>query len=281
MATFSLVVPTVGRTEELASLFASLDAQGPARIELIVVDQNEDDRVSALLQALPPGISCLHLRLAFKNVSRARNVGLAHAKGEFVAFPDDDCWYPAGLLPGIERWFAAHPAYQILATGAVDEDGIPSGNRWPQDRCDIRPINSLRTTFCNSLFFRRAPLPSSVRFSEGLFPGEETDYVLHLLKRGLRGRFDRSLSVQHPRRDMLSGTVTRKRAVRYGSAMGQLVRRHSLFMLWTMLLGYDLARALLVSVRGRTADAVFCFAHAEGLFRGFVWPNAQVGAGER
>jgi len=275
MATFSLVVPTVGRTEELASLFASLSAQSPARIELIVVDQNEDDRLLPLLQALPPDLHSVHLRLRERNVSRARNLGLAHATGEFLAYPDDDCWYPAGLLPQIEQWFAAYPTYQILATGAVDADGLPSGNRWPQDRCDIRPFNSLRTTFCNSLFLRRLQLPADVFWDESMAHGEETDYVLRLLKRGVQGRFDRSLFIRHPRRDMLSGTVTRTRAVRYGAGMGRLVRRHSLIVLWVTLLSYDVARAVLVTLRGKNTDAAFCFAHAEGLFRGFLWPETQ------
>jgi hypothetical protein len=197
------------------------------------------------------------------------------ACGEIIAFPDDDCWYPFDLLRQVENWFRDNPKYDILAVGANDEHGVPSGNRWIQRRCDIRPVNALRTTFCNSLFLRRKALPASIRFDESLFQGEETDYILNLLKSGLRGRFDRTFYVCHPRRDMLSGTVSHSRAHKYGQGMGRLVRRHSLSLLWIALLGYDLLRALAVVLKGNFSNAGFCLAHAHGLFRGFVHDNPQ------
>src|SRR3954454_21748097 len=145
MPTFSLIVPTFGRADELNQLFTSLCEQSPSTMEVIVVDQNDDDRVVPYLELLGPGIASRHIRVSKKSLSNARNVGLSHASGEYVAFPDDDCWYPRGLLPNLERWFNDHPAYQILAVGAQDEMGLTSGNRWPQDQCDIRPHNALRT----------------------------------------------------------------------------------------------------------------------------------------
>ena len=46
-------------------------------------------------------------------------------------------------------------------------------------------------------------------FDEGLDRGEETDLVLRILDTGLRGRFDRSWHIGHPRSDMLSDSVPR------------------------------------------------------------------------
>jgi glycosyltransferase involved in cell wall biosynthesis len=275
MPQFSLIIPTVGRTEELEKLLGSLANQRPVDFEIVIVDQNEDERVEPLLSVLTPDIAVSHLRLKEKNVSLARNLGLSRASGEINAFPDDDCWYPSGLLPQVENWFRDNPKYDILAVGANDEQGLPSGNRWIQSRCDIRPLNALRTTFCNSLFLRRKSLPESIRFDESVTAGEETDYILKLMKAGLRGRFDRTWHVCHPRRDMLSGTVSQGRAIRYGQGMGRLVRRHSLWLLWVTLLGYDLLRALVVFLSGRFSSANFCLAHAWGLFRGFVYNEPQ------
>lgn len=275
MPRFSLVIATLERTAELASLLESVSRQGRGDLEIILVDQNADERISRLLEGMPQDFHVVHLRLSEKNVSAARNAGLDAARGEIVAFPDDDCWYPEGLLNQIDAWFKSNPEYAVLAVGAMDDAGIPSGNRWIQDACDIKSFNALRTTFCSSLFFS-VPAPSrAVRFDPTVSRGEETDFVLRLLATGLRGRFDRTLHVHHPRRDMLSGTVSRARAMSYGAGMGRLVRRHSLYILWTGLLAYDLARALLVSCRGRFADAIFCFAHAEGLFRGFLLPGSS------
>lgn len=279
MPKFSLVIPTVGRTVELEKMLASLRDQSPADFELIIVDQNEDSRVESLLSALTSNVPVAHIRLVRKNLSLARNEGLACATGEIVAFPDDDCWYPPGLLLEVEKWFSDNPGYDILAVGANDELGLPSGNRWIQDKCDIRPINVLRTTFSNSLFVKRKSLPDSIRFDESLSASEETDFILKLMKAGLRARFDRTAHVGHPRRDMLSGTVSHSRARKYGEGMGQLVRRHSLSLLWLSLLGYDLLRATAVFVKGDFSNAGFCLAHAQGLFSGFVYDDARQASG--
>ena len=275
MPRFSLIVPTLGRTTEVAELFASIIAQDRSDVELIVVDQNDDDRLVPLIEALPRKLAVQHIRLKEKNPSIARNAGLEAACGEIIAFPDDDCWYPPHLLDRVDSWFQANGTYAVLAVGALDKDGACSGNRWVQNACDISPLNALRTTFCSSLFISAGPLGRAIRFDPRLFPGEETDVILRLLATGLRGRFDREPYIYHPRRDMLSGTVSRTRAKKYGAAMGIVVRRHSLFTLWCGLLIYDLARALLVSVRGRFVDAGFCLAHTEGLFLGFLLPESN------
>ena len=275
MPRFSLIIPTLGRTVELAELLASIVNQKRNDIEVILVDQNDDGRIVPLVEALPGNLPVLHLQLKEKNVSAARNAGLAAASGDIIAFPDDDCWYPPSLLSQVDAWFSTNRDYSILAVGAFDNDGVPSGNRWIQDACDISPLNVLRTTFCSSLFISALARSREVRFDPKLDRGEETDFILRLLRTGLRGRFDRWLHIHHPRRDMLSGTVSRARAVSYGAGMGRLVRRHSLILLWLGLLTYDLVRALLVSARGQFINAGFCFAHAEGLFRGFVLPNSD------
>jgi glycosyltransferase involved in cell wall biosynthesis len=275
MPRFSLIVPTLGRTKEVAELFASLVDQNRRDLELIVVDQNDDERIVPLVEALPTGISVRHLRLREKNPSAARNAGLEVSSAEIVAFPDDDCWYPPHLLDRVDAWFRENPEYSVLAVGALDNAGVPSGNRWIQDACDISPLNVLRTTFCSSLFVSGLARCRGVYFDPKLNRGEETDFILRLLGTGLRGRFDRKLHIHHPRRDMLSGTVSRARAKSYGAGMGRLVRRHSLVLLWFGLLTYDLVRALVVSARGQFVNAGFCFAHAEGLFRGFILPESN------
>ncbi len=277
MIRFSLIVATCGRTTELGLLLDSIIAQRRPDCEVIVVDQNTDDRVLALTHGLRGRLDLRVIRTAEQNVSAARNLGLDAARGEIIAFPDDDCWYPAGLLDAIDRWFQESSEYAVLAVGALDEKGIPSGNRWIQDVCDITAWNCLRTTFCSSLFLSGAALGngSGVRFDPLLARGEETDFVLRLLSTGLRGRFDRSFHIHHPRRDMMSGAVGLDRAVSYGAGMGRLVRRHSLPTLWASLMIYDVLRVVMVGARGRRRDASICLAHTRGLFKGFFFPEGS------
>jgi glycosyltransferase involved in cell wall biosynthesis len=265
---FSLVVATIGRTNELRRLLESLTQQEFSDYEVILVDQNSDDRLQDVLNEFVERVPLIRISSP-KGVSRARNNGFQKASGEIIAFPDDDCWYSPGLLKKIDQWFRDHSKYAIFAVGAVDEEGILSGNRWVQASCDLMPINIFRTTFCSSLFLCRETLRKN-SFDEEMDRGEETDLVLRMLDSGFRGRFDRTWNIGHPRRDMLSDQVPKERASSYGFGMGHVLRKHSLFWLWIGLVAYDFFRGSVVALRGRLSAASLCFSHAGGLVRGFV-----------
>jgi len=239
-------------------------------MEVIVVDQNPDDRLVPIIESALGKLDINHIRMTPTGVSAARNAGFRASRGTLVTFPDDDCWYPPTLVADVEAWFQGHPDYNVLAVACLDESGVRSGNRWFQDECDLKVSNSLRTTMMPTLFFNCTPAMREVFFDEALNYGEDTDFCLRQLKTGVKGRLDSSLNIFHPCRDMLSGTVTADRAVKYGSGMGVLVRRHATLLLWFALLTYDLVRAALVACRGRMHDAGIVVAHARGLTKGYM-----------
>ena len=96
LPSFDLVVATVDRAESLEALLASIARQGDVRARVIVVDQNDDDRLARVIEG-HPALDVLHVRSG-RGLSRARNVGLERVEADIVAFPDDDCTYPDGLL---------------------------------------------------------------------------------------------------------------------------------------------------------------------------------------
>jgi glycosyltransferase involved in cell wall biosynthesis len=283
MHEISLIISTLGeRQEDLCFLLRSLIPQSDYLREVIVVDQNIDPERTPNLVA--PFRAHLPIRCtrSERGLSRARNHGLPLASGRLVAFPDDDCLYPEGLLQWVVEWFAAHQEYDILGTGVKDDSGVRSGNRWPQYRCDIRPLNAFRTTFSSSLFIRREVAMTQqfdVHLGVGAGTpygsGEETDYVLRLLDAGARGRFDRTRNIIHPRRDMLSGTGSTSRAWAYGFGMGHLLRRHSLTGLYTSFVAYNLARAGWAYSQGDVTGARFCYAQTKGLCKGYLEPVSR------
>ena len=278
MLKVSLVVATLGeRPEDLSDLLRSLIPQAKFLSEIIIVDQHPDrDRVPQLLDQFLDVLPIFHTR-SERGLSHARNHGLGFARGHLVAFPDDDCLYPDGLLEWVVDWFESEFEYDILAVGVKDASGALSGNRWPQDSCEIKPINAFRTTFSSSLFLF-TDLAQSARFDVQLGvgsgtrygSGEETDYVLRLLRTNARGRFDRTRHVIHPRRDMLSGSASLPRAQAYGFGMGHVLRINSLRGLWIGFMVYNSARAGLVLLRGNLEGAQLCLAQTKGLWKGFL-----------
>jgi glycosyltransferase involved in cell wall biosynthesis len=280
---FTLIIPTLGRTDELERLFESLAAQDFQDFHCLVIDQNTNGLIDELLVQWQERLRIRRLR-SDAGASRSRNLGLLHAKGDVVAFPDDDCWYPNGLLAAIAAWFEEHPGLSILSVGAKDEKGAVSGNRWFQRQCRIRPLNAFRTTFCSTLFVRRTVVCECVRFDEGLGPGantgrdcgEETDFILALGRWGARGLFDRRWHVSHRRRDMLSGSVDAGRAASYGRGMGYVLNKQELRWLCVGFVLYDVLRAVLVGIKGNREAMALCLRHAAGIVAG--WRSRSIEA---
>jgi len=277
MSRFSLIMTTFGRTREIENFFRSLEAQAYPQYELLLVDQNEPGYLKEILDVWSERINIVYLR-SERGASRGRNVGLANATGSVIAFPDDDSWYSEGLLTAIDRFFAEHAEFDFVSVGVTDENGVSSGNRWFQNQCTITPLNIFRTSVTYAYFQRRTALTNNVRFDESLGPssgtgfdcGDDTDYVLAVMETGSRGYFTRSLLVHHPRRDMLSRTVSDERAFSYGAGMGCVCRRRALHGVWFLLVCYGAIRCLIVFVRGKLVAARQCWKHLAGLVWGYL-----------
>ena len=97
----SVVVPTGGRWPLLAQCLASVLAQDRLPDEIIVIDNSLAGTPS------PAGLPA-EVRLARESrrgVVHARNRGLDEARGEIVAFLDDDCLASPGWLGALEACF--------------------------------------------------------------------------------------------------------------------------------------------------------------------------------
>ena len=273
---FSLVVATKGRTSELARLIASLEGPQGADFELIIVDQNDDDRVMSLIAASPLAPIIVHLRCAV-GVSRARNLGMDHAKGEIIGFPDDDCWYPKDTLANIGQWFRENSGYEILTVNSLDENGVRSCNRWFQDSCDLNRLVVYRASAGYTIFIRNGGIASRVRYDEGIGPGadtpylggEDSDFVLMAMSKGAKGRFEAKWHIGHPLKDIRDASVSRERAYIYGLGMGFVQRKHGLWWLAAGLAGFDFTRAITAYIVGRKEPARLWYRHGRGIVDGF------------
>ncbi len=282
MPRFSLIVATKNRVAELARLIGSIDEQTNADYELIIVDQNDDDRLGAVIAGSSRRGRIVHLRSS-PGVSLARNVGIGHASGEILAFPDDDCWYPPGLLEHVSEWFRAHPAYDFLSVNSLDENGNRTGNGWFQSACDISHVNVYRTSIGYAYFVRAEGSMRAVRYDEGIGPGattpylggEDTDYILTGMDAGARGRYEAKWHVLHPLKDIRNASVSRDRVFIYGQGMGHVQRKHGLTWLWAAFLLYDYGRAAIFGLLGRRAPASLWYWHGRGLMQGFLASRAR------
>ena len=89
----SVVVPTHGRHASLTRCLAGLAAQTLPRemFEVIVSDDGSATPVAPTVEAFADRMTVSVVRRSHAGPAAARNEGARHARGEFVAFTDDDC----------------------------------------------------------------------------------------------------------------------------------------------------------------------------------------------
>jgi glycosyltransferase involved in cell wall biosynthesis len=230
---FSLILCTRGRTEELKRFFVSTVNQvGDIPCEVIVVDQNTDERIAPIIEAFEDRLRIKHIRSG-TGLSRGRNLALQCTRGSIIAFPDDDCAYPKTLLRDVSGQFTSLPTAHGIAIMSRDFDGKPSGPRWGQKQGWITKNKVFRQAISYGLFFRAGLIRQVGGFDESLGigsesswqSGEETDYVLRALAQGFRIFYCPSLFSLH--RGGQEDESHFPKQVKYAAGGGRLVRLHT------------------------------------------------------
>ena len=112
---FSIIIPLYNKEKEIKQTLESVLLQTFHDFEIIVINDGSTDQSEAIVSAFSDDRIKL-ITTVNQGVSKARNVGIAMAKGELLAFLDaDDYWYPNHL----EDLFQLHqqfPEAGLLAT---------------------------------------------------------------------------------------------------------------------------------------------------------------------
>ena len=230
LPSFDLVVATVDRVSELERLLASLEAQTYRDLRVLLVDQNEDDRLESILRQ-ERRFDLVRLR-SERGLSRARNAALREIRADLVAFPDDDCLFAPELFERVARRFADDPALDGLTGRAVDEAGC-SSRSWAQDPRTLTRENLWNRAISFTIFLRAALVARVGDFDVQLglgaptpwASGEEIDYLVRALDAGARIEYDPARVVTHPD-TRVSPTTLRSLGNRDGASVGYILRKH-------------------------------------------------------
>ena len=227
-ADFSLVIATIGRTLELKRFLEHLD-DCRLQIQLIVVDQNPDDRLQEILAPFSDKFALLHLKSAPVGVSAARNLALPYITGRYVAFPDDDCVYPPGLLGDIREFFRRYPAV----------DGV-LGKSIPLDKTSSRTTGKITPVTRNNLFFHGETFVQFFQYrsiretgefsllynpgGSGFQGGEDSEYLIRALQKKLVLYRNPAWQIRHPQNKNLADALIK--AEKYGTARMALLEQY-------------------------------------------------------
>ncbi|MBN1673019.1 MAG: glycosyltransferase [Kiritimatiellae bacterium] len=200
----SVVLPVYNAERYLARALDSVLAQSYRRLEILVVDDGSIDGSRAIAQRCADGdpdrvFLFRHEGGRNAGVSASRNLGLARARGELVAFLDaDDCWLPGKL----ERQVACmreDPNVGLCYTRAriireeAGKDFLPGtdlmGNPPPADQKQLLfQIITVQLQYAfSSVLARRRLVLAAGGFAEGL-PFQSEDRLM-VAKLGAVSRF--------------------------------------------------------------------------------------------
>jgi len=130
MPKVSIIIPAFNAAAFAPRAIESIMAQSWTDWELLVVDDGSTDNTLDVLATY--GSALRALSQANAGPASARNLGLAQATGEYVAFLDADDWWESGKLAEQVALLDANPEVGFCSTGTrvVDATGSTVGD-WP------------------------------------------------------------------------------------------------------------------------------------------------------
>jgi glycosyltransferase involved in cell wall biosynthesis len=193
MVIVSAVIPTRGRAELLQRAVRSALAQTLREIEVIVVIDGADPASKLLVEELAlqdPRVRGIALPSSVGG-SDARNLGVDGAKGEWIAFlDDDDEWLPAKLqaqLEAVKRSMATVVIGSCRLIARTPGQAYVWPRRMPADNEQIGEYLLARRTLTRgegyiqtSTLFVRRELMQAHPFKSGQLKHQDTELVLRL-----------------------------------------------------------------------------------------------------
>ena len=150
-ASVSVIIPTLHRPALLTRALASVFRQTWRDLEVIVVVDGPDPDTIAMLQTIDDPRLSVIVNARSLTAAGARNVGLDHAKGEWIAFlDDDDEWSPEKLAKQVAYGADRSPALitclsrVVTPTASFVRPQVIYDNTLPDRRVSVRSALAIR-----------------------------------------------------------------------------------------------------------------------------------------
>lgn len=277
----SLVLATLGRDVELLDLLKSLIFQTYRDFELIVIDQNTDGRIDAILERFQQSLDIRHIKVDFTGNAKARDYGIALARGGIIAFPDDDCVYDKDVLEQVVIEFVKRRRLAILVVGSYDFSdtrfsiGVNSRKARYFSRLNMMGVEFTQFFALDRVDRRQFYLDHDFGIGSKYSGAEGFELLYRLLRAGNQAFYTPNIKIHHANKDHYSlGTA---RMLKYSTGIGAYIRKfanqHDLFI------GYYIVRKMLVApvlkmvlamLTFNAGKLAYSFYNLVGIWRGFM-----------
>jgi glycosyltransferase involved in cell wall biosynthesis len=181
----SAVIPTRGRPELVCRAVRSALAQTYLNLEVIVVIDGEDARTKTALEQIKESRVRIIALSESVGGSAARNCGVENAKGEWIAFlDDDDEWLPQKIemqLKSLDKAPDRHSCVVVARYYYVKNDtGFEHGGQPKPGEPICEFILSRRGGYQSSVYFASRKLLKEVPFTPGLKKHQDWDWLFRV-----------------------------------------------------------------------------------------------------
>jgi GT2 family glycosyltransferase len=249
----SIVIATCGNSEHVVSCVGAILSAVDGSFEVVVVENRpHGSTVEAALEThFPDETRIRYVEESRRGLSSARNAGLDAARGELVAFTDDDVRLDPGWAPVVRAAFAAEPEVDCvtglilpaeLETSAqlLDERFASFGKGFARRTYSIdapppdQPLFPYTAGYFGSganMTFRADAIREIGGFDRALSTGtiarggEDLDICIRLLRSGRRLTYEPAAMVWHRHPDTYAGL--RRQVFGYGVGLGAMLAKHA------------------------------------------------------
>ena len=233
----SIVIPTTGNVKFIKGLVESVDKLDypKEKYELILIGDEETKLLNVnSSRAKNYGIDTTVLYKPFA-AGKKRNIGVEIAKGEIIAFTDDDTILKEDWIKNSIKHLHENPKYVgVGGPNFTPREGLPFAKavgrifgskflfsfRYTIGHAKPKEIEHNPT--CNYIIKKN--VFKKVQFHDTLWPGEDAEFDIKLMKKGFKILYAPDVIVWHHRRSRPLPFL--KQMFNYGKTRAQVTRMH-------------------------------------------------------
>jgi cellulose synthase/poly-beta-1,6-N-acetylglucosamine synthase-like glycosyltransferase len=235
----SVIIPAYNEEDTIGECLISLeDLDYPSeKLEIILINDGSSDNTKKVMSNYNQKLNLVLLETDGVGPSKARNIGLDCAKGEYVAFIDADCavdreWLNELLKGFITEDVAGVGGSQIIPVNATEFEkkvhvflsSMHFVSEYMKEADGIEIVQHVAS--CNAIY-KTGVVREVQGFDDKLWPGEDVDLDYKITHKGYKIAYNPKAIVMHHRpKNLMKFYYMMKR---YGGAQAYLIKKHGLF----------------------------------------------------
>lgn len=210
MVEVSIIIPTYNRAEAVQRAIDSALGQTLSDIEVIVVDDASSDNTGSVVEKIEDSRLVYVTHEVNRGGSAARNTGIDHSQGDYIAFLDsDDSWKPTKLEKQVAElesrsaeWIAAYCDFRQKRPNQVVEcidNRIrrPTGLEGGEELIDRILLRTFAHGGASTLLVDAAAVERIDGFNPAFQRHQDLEFLIRLLQVGKLAYVDEILVYKH------------------------------------------------------------------------------------